>query len=269
MEFENRANFNGQWNIGTGMADLLITELLDSGKVTVLERQHLRDVTDEIMRQGQGLFRSEGRAERGRLKNAKFLIRGVVTDFTVTSGGSGWFGLKKLRIFGGGSRARVAINIRVSDVETGEVVASVKAEDTVGAGNLGAGYGDKRMAFGGDAFFRTPIGKATEAAIRKAVRSILRQLPTRCWVPRVAEGGLDTAVVNGGSNVGLQAGDRFLVRDDGRDITDPVTGNVLEHVPGRVVGRLEVRVVNENVSHAIILEGTARRGQILERVPRP
>ena len=30
--------------------------------------------------QGQDLFRREGRVERGRLKNAKFLIRGVVTD---------------------------------------------------------------------------------------------------------------------------------------------------------------------------------------------
>ena len=110
---------------------------------------------------------------------------------------------------------------------------------------------------------------ATESSIKKAVRIILKELPIQHWSPRVAEGGLDTAIINGGENVGLRQGDRFVVRGEGRYITDPVTGNVLERVPGAVVGRIEVRVVNESSSHAVILEGTAHRGELLESVALP
>jgi hypothetical protein len=71
-------------------------------------------------------------------------------------------------------------------------------------------------------------------------------------------------VVNGGENVGVQAGDLFLVREPGRRITDPVTGNALENVPGRVLGKARVRDVRERSAHATITEGMARRGDILE-----
>ena len=39
--FENLANASGRWNLGDGMADLLVTELIDSERVVVLERQNL------------------------------------------------------------------------------------------------------------------------------------------------------------------------------------------------------------------------------------
>ena len=35
--FENRSGFTGQWNLGSGMADLLVAELMDSGQFTVLD----------------------------------------------------------------------------------------------------------------------------------------------------------------------------------------------------------------------------------------
>lgn len=263
-DFENLANPPGQWNLGRGMADLLVAQLLDSGRVVVLERKHLSDVVGEIVRQGQDLFRAEGRVERGRLKNAKYLVRGAVTDFTETAAGSGWFGISWLRVFGRGSRARVAITVHVSDVETGEILSSVKAAKAVSAGGVGAEARYKNVAFGGDAFFRTPLGKATESAIRSAVARILKEVPIAYWHARVAEAGPDDVVINGGKNMKVREGDVFLVRDEGREITDPATGNVIERVPGKVVGRIRVREVSAASSHAVLLEGEARRGQYLE-----
>jgi hypothetical protein len=232
----------------------------------VLERKHLGDVVGEILRQGQELFRSEGRVEKGRLMNAKYLIRGTITDFTVTGEASGWFGVSSFRAAGRGSRARVAITVKVSDVESGQIISSVKTDSSVSAGGFGAGINYKDMAFGGDAYFRTPLGRATEQAIRKAVKQVLRDLPTRKWEPRVAEAGVDMVVVNGGDNVGLREGQVYLVREAGRDITDPQTGHVVESLPGRVIGRIEVRDVRPASAHAAILEGTAQRGNFLEPV---
>lgn len=265
-DFENLANFPGQWNLGGGMADLLTTELLRTERVVVLERKDIGDVLGEIMRQGQELFRPEGRAERGRLKNAQYLVHGVVTDFTETAGGGGWFGISWLKLFGRGSRARVAINVKVSDVETGEIVASVKAASTVGAGRAGGEARYKQISFGGDAFFRTPLGRATETAIRIAVRDILRELPSMRWRPRVAEALGDTVIINGGENLRVRVGETFLVRSQGREITDPNTGNVIERVPGSVIGRIRVVEVKPQSAHAVLEHGQADRGCDLEPV---
>ena len=267
-DFENLANAKGQWNLGKGMADVLVTQLLETERVVVLERKDLKDVLDEIILQGGDLFRKEGKVDRGRLKNAKYLVHGSVTDFTETSEGSGWFGISWLRIFGHGSRARVAINIKVSDVESGEVVALVKAAKTVSAGGAGVEGRYKDVVFGGDAFFRTPLGKATEGAIHSAVRQILRDLPVNYWQPRVAESTGDTVVINGGKNVRVRVGDKFNVREAPRDITDPVTGNVIETVPGRVIGKVQVTKLNPASACAVIDNGVAKRGDFLETVKR-
>ena len=266
-EFENKASFSGQWNLGEGMADLLITRLMDSDKVVVLERQKLNDVVDEIMRQGQELFRKEGRVEKGRLKNAQYLIHGVITDFTVTRDSSGWFGFSSAAARGSRSRARVAMNLKISDVASGEILGSVETEGEVSAGGFGGQVNYKNVSFGGDSFFRTPLGRATEKAIDRAVRKVLRDVPLQFWYPRVAEVvSASEVVINGGKNVRLRLGDEFTVREPSKDVTDPMTGNVIEKMPGRIIGKLRVTTLYDLSAHAALVMGRANRGDYLEPV---
>lgn len=262
--FENQAGFNGQWKLGEGMADMLITELIDSRRVVVLERAQLGTVFDEIVRQSKDWFRPEGRIQPGRLKNARYLITGAITDFTVVGDASGWFGTSRAKAKGGGAKARVSLHLRVSDVETGEILGSVKSSASATAGFFGGAVNYKQFSLGGDAFFRTPLGKATERAIRSAVQRTLDVLPVETWRPLVAEAGPDSVIINGGRNVGLEIGDRFRVRKEGRVITDPATGDVLERVPGPEIGVLEVFHVNEASASARIVEGLAHRADMLE-----
>jgi curli biogenesis system outer membrane secretion channel CsgG len=266
MDFENRAGFTGQWNLGSGMADLLNAELLESSRIVVLERQHLGDVLNELNLQGGDLFRPEGRAARGRLKNAQYLIRGVVTDFTVTDDTSGWFSTDSVSLRAGSSRARVAIAVRVYDVENGQVITTVKADADASAGGFGGSVKYQEISFGADSYFRTPLGRATERAIGKAVKKLLVDLPARPWEPRVAEVDGGTAFLNGGSTTGFQPGQVYLVREAGRTITDPDTGNVLDTLPGDILGKLVVETVTDTAAQARIVEGTARRGDFLERI---
>ena len=268
MDFENKASFSGQWNLGQGMAELLVAQLMESERVVVIERRHIGDVVGEIARQGQDLFRPEGRVERGRLKNAQYLIRGAVTDFTVVGDMSGWFGVEnKGSLRGRSQRARVALVITVSEVASGEVLSSVQAEGDVSAGGLGVTVNYKQMNFGGDAFFRTPLGKATDRAMARAVKRILYELPSRPWEPRVAEVDGKDVVINGGQDVDLEEGDVFLVRESPRPVTDPVTGNVIDVKPGKVTGRISVSMVKEAAAYGVLEDGTARRGDLLEKAP--
>ncbi len=267
-DFENQANFAGKWNLGSGMADVLTQQLLSSDRVTVLERRHMDSVLGEISRQGRDLFRRAWRVERGRLMNARYLIRGSVTDFTVSGDASGWFAAPGGRGFLRGSRARVSLYVTVSDVETGEIISSVRSEGSATSGGMGASLDYRKISFGGDVYFRTPLGRATEMAMRRAVARILRDLPTQYWEPRVAEGGPETVIINGGENVRLKIGEQFVVREEGRSVTDPITGHVIDTIPGRVIGRIQVQIVNPASAHAVILEGRAGRGDFLEPVVR-
>lgn len=267
-DFENKASFSGQWKLGQGMADILTTKLVESERVVVLERRNIGDVVGELARQGQDIFRPEGRVERGRLKNAQYLVRGSVTDFTVVGNTEGWFGVQdKGAIRGRGERAKVSLHLQVSDVGSGEVVASVKAEGEASAGGLGAEVNYRGLTLGGEAFFRTPLGKATERAMAQAVRKILHDLPHRPWEARVAAVDGAKVVVNGGEDAGVRVGDVFVVRGRAREVTDPVTGNVIDTVPGGIEGRIRVETVKETASYAVLEEGRAERGQVLEQAP--
>ena len=262
-DFENRANFSGQWNLGGGMAEMLTERLMATDAVIVLERQHIDGVLGEIQRQARDLFRREGRAERGRLKNARYLIRGVVTDFTVTGDASGWFAAPGARSRFSRSRATVGLYVTLIDVETGQILAAVRTDGAAASGGFAAGIDYRELSFGGDAYFRTPLGRATQQAMEKAVRRTLAEIPAERWQARVAEAGVDGVIINGGVNVGLQPGQRFDVRPPGRSVTDPITGDVIEHIPGRVAGRLEVREVMPMAAHAVLLDGQAQRGDFL------
>lgn len=263
--FKNHSGFSGQWNLGDGMADMLTTKLLATDAVIVLERQELKSVIDEIMLQGQKLFRREGGVRVGRLKGARYLITGSITDFTVTDDSSGWFGTPKLRTWGRGSRSKVSLHMRVSEVETGQVLDSVKGEASAYAGWFGADIDYKKFNFGGNAFARTPLGKATEKAIERAVRQIVEILPQDSSPLCVAHAGPDNLILNAGANAGIRKGDRFIVRKPGREITDPVTGDPIETLPGKICARIEVYRVNENSAHARYDEGSAERGDLLSR----
>jgi len=268
MDLENQAGAFGQWNLGTGMADMLVTRLMETRKVVVLERQYLRDVMRELSMQQGGAFRPEGRVPTGRLKNAQYLVRGSITDFAEVAGARGHLGLPSYKVFGGGNRAIVALHLRVYDVESGEILSSIKAEGSASAVSTGAEGRYKNVQFGGLAFKRTPLGEATEEAMARAIAKLLQALPVDYWRPLVAECVGQTVIVNGGENVGLQPGDEFVVREHPRLVTDPATGNVIDTLTGKQQGRLRIETVNALASSATLVEGTAARGQILEPVPR-
>jgi curli biogenesis system outer membrane secretion channel CsgG len=264
MDLENRAGFHGKWSLGEGMADMLVTELLDTERVIVLERRELGSVVDEILRQGKALFRPEGRVAGGRLKNAQYLLHGAVTDFAVTGDASGWFGEGKKGGWFSGSRATVSLHLRVSDVESGEILSSVRADGSAASWGFGAAVDYRDVHLGGDAFFRTPLGRATEKALERAVKQILRDLPSERRRIRVAEAGPESIILNAGRNFGIRPGETFIIRREGRAVTDPATGDVLDTMPGRETGLVEVYEVNPTISFGRLLEGSAVRGDIAQ-----
>jgi curli biogenesis system outer membrane secretion channel CsgG len=262
--FENRSGFEGQWKLGDGMADLLIAELVHSRSFTVVERQHFEGLVSEINRQKSGLFRPEGKTPVGRMKGAQYLIRGVINDFSQSGGGGLSVAFRKLMFLGHGYNARVSLTLTVIDIETGQILSAVNSTGIIRSREVYAEGAYKGVTFGGDVFFATPLGQATQRAIRSGVRAIARQMPENPWRPMISSVRDNVIIVNGGKDRGFSAGVTYAVRGPAEPVTDPATGDILTFVPGARIGTVRVTAVDEKISYAAPLQGSGfERGQWL------
>jgi len=268
-KFRNRARFPLGWSLGDGMAEMLVAALVRSQRVTVVSRAALSSVFDELELQRDPRFRKEGRVGRGRLKNAQYLIRGRVIDFTHTAGGGAHFlrGLTAGRA--SASVAMVTIAVSVINVESRQVFTETfKGSAWASQASLKATYKD--VSFGGDAFRRTPLGKATQEAIWSAVQWLVRRVAGRAWQPLIAKIEGDVLYLSGGRDRNVRVGEDLEVRVPGQPIVDPATGDEIGRGPVRVVGRLRVTEVRPKLCLARILSGKDFRvGQMCHRLTPP
>ena len=262
--FENRAGFEGQWRLGDGMADLLASELVQSRNFAVVERQHFERIIDEIRRQQTALFRSEGKTPIGRMKNAQYLIRGVITDFSQTGGSGFSFYLRGFFLLGRTHTARVSLTLTLVDVETGQILSSVQSTGLVRTREAFSKATYEGVTFGGDVFLATPLGQATARAIEGGVAQIIKDMPANPWRPMISSVQNGTILVNGGKDRGFKEGTDYISRGPAEPVTDPATGDVLTFMPGQRVGLLRIIQVDEKVSFAKAIQGQGfTRGQWL------
>jgi curli biogenesis system outer membrane secretion channel CsgG len=124
LEFEDKTD-HGYWSAGKGIADILTTRLLKTGKYEIVERQRLDDVLAE---QGlRDILDPATAIKPKQIKGIEVLIYGSVTLFNVkdTSVGIGRFRVGK-------SDADVEVQLRVVDATTGSILLadSSKARDS-------------------------------------------------------------------------------------------------------------------------------------------
>ncbi|RPI52373.1 MAG: hypothetical protein EHM55_16650, partial [Acidobacteria bacterium] len=86
--FASNTDFNNHYglsDIGGGLADLLSSALVESGQFIVVERPTLSDVLSEQKLAGSGLVVQEGASRAGNLIGASLLVKGAVTEFSITA----------------------------------------------------------------------------------------------------------------------------------------------------------------------------------------
>jgi len=192
--FENKtadaAGSYGWYNpsIGDGMADMLTTALVNSGRYIVLERESLDTVLSEQDLGASGRVREDTAAAIGEIEGAELLVVAAVTEFDGNSGGtSGSLGGGNLgRVVGaiaGGSRsAHMAIDLRVVDARTSRILAATSVEGEAKDFNIGgalAGYTGS-VGLGGSlsSWENTPREKALRQVIGAAVDYVISVTPS-------------------------------------------------------------------------------------------
>jgi curli biogenesis system outer membrane secretion channel CsgG len=180
--------WSGNQDIGLGISDMLVDELVNDGSFRVIERKQLDAILAE-----QNLAQSERAdpsaktvAQIGKLLGARYLVTGSVTKFGTENsnksfGGGAWgskYGVGNVGTAKG--KANVAIATRVIDTTTGEIMASAKGEGTskrsglllAGSGG-GAVGGAGHIAFGSSDFRETILGEATEIAVKETAGKLI------------------------------------------------------------------------------------------------
>jgi len=175
------AKCNGE--IGSGIADMLTTELVKSGKFIVVERgEGLSAVEREY-----NLNTSLNRPIRN-LEGADILVVGAITAFEPKAGGITAGGIvvpKGVPLIGGmkfgKNEAYIALDLRLIDVRTGRVIAATTVEGKASdwnIGGLGGGVAGVGIVGGGLGTYKnTPMEKAIRVLIAKAVKEIERLVP--------------------------------------------------------------------------------------------
>ena len=245
-------------DIGSGIADMLTTALVKSGKVDVYERSQLQSVLGEQGLSASGLIDPGTAIKMGKLLGVQYIIMGKVTEYGVSESGSdiGSFSFKS-------NEARVAADCRMIDATTGKIVL---ADTGVGSETTsGIAESSNNVSLGMEGYDTSIIGKATRKSIDDMVAKIAGNIQIEAKIVSIA-GSVVKINLGKGS---VEVGQEFEVFRMGEAIKDPDTGEILD-VETVKVGRIKVTKVSPKLSEASILSGTSiKKGDLARLAAEP
>ncbi|MEI9813205.1 MAG: CsgG/HfaB family protein [Acidobacteriota bacterium] len=264
-----QAVFGTQMNIGQGIRALMVKRIVDTGKLTVVERAKINNLMKEQDFGASGRVKQGTQAKIGEIRGAKLALMGDIVTFgrdDQKKGGS-------LGGFGGGlvgrvgaarktDKAVVVLNYRIVNVESSEVLAAGEArgESKRTSTNIGGFMGGWTGGGGGQVdmtssnFAETIIGEAVTAAVDQLATDlagksdmIAGSMPKTQIEARIAAVTGGSVTINAGTAAGVTVGDVMDVMRVGKEIKDPVSGEVLD-VETTPLGTLKITSVRDRVS---------------------
>ncbi|MCX6558000.1 MAG: CsgG/HfaB family protein [Candidatus Aminicenantes bacterium] len=156
------------WNsqVGNELSDMLAAELVSTRSFSVLERKELDAVLGEQDLSASDRVSEATKVKLKQLKGAQYLIAGTVSAYeeNVKGGGAG-IRLGPVSLGGSKEKAYIAVDVKVVDTETGEIVDARTIEATAKGSALSAGLSIRNFSFEGGGYNKTPAGKAIRACI--------------------------------------------------------------------------------------------------------
>jgi len=270
FQFEDKSEHRWRWYtgqpVGEGMADMLTTELVKSGKYRVIERQSIESIMKEQNLGMSGAVTQESAAKVGQLLGVELAIVGAVTEFGYKKSGSG-INLKQ-KGFGFGiqsASSTVGIDIRFINTNTGEILAAdnVRKEKS----KKGLKIDTRKVSFKNkNDFDESLVGKATREAIEEIMQKIDTQMVSLPWQAKIIKATGNTVYINAGSESGVKVGDVFAIYSKGEELIDPDTGISLGSETTKIgeIGVTSNSIGNGKASKCVVRSGAGfNRGNIV------
>jgi len=248
------AVFGTNVDVGKGISDLLVQQLVTDGKYSLIERNAIDKILNEQNFANSDRVDSSTAAKIGKILGVDAVIMGSITQFgrddqNKTYGG----GAIVARKFGIGglqkreAKAVVGVTARMVDTTTAEILAAVtgSGESTrKGSTLVGAGGGGGNAAGGGydmtsKNFGETILGEAVHAAVTQVASQLdekAEALPSRKaeFSGLIADVSGNTIILNIGRNSGVQVGDTVEISRPVRTVKDPTTGKVIKTITSKM-----------------------------------
>jgi curli biogenesis system outer membrane secretion channel CsgG len=208
VDFQNKTAYGAR--LGTATTDILITELVKSGKFIVVERDRMNKLMEEQRLGMTGAIDPKTAAQVGKILGLNAIITGAISQYGVSTTGADYFvGQTKKQI------ASCTVDIRVVDVETGQVIwaDSGKGEATTSTGQV-LGMGTR------GSYNEVIEGEALRAAISKLVDNLTSQINRTQWYAKVLDVEGNDVFIGAGTESGLAEGTKLDVFHRGREIRD-------------------------------------------------
>lgn len=254
VQTTSSAMFGTNVDVGRGITDLLVTDLVKDGTFSIIERQALDKITSEQNFSNSNRADPNSAAKIGKLLGVDAIIVGSITEFgnetkktNLGGGGGTWHGIGLGNIGHSNNKANVGITARIINVDTGEIMAvaegtaqsSRSSTSMLGGGGNWNGFGGGNADFGSSNFQQTIIGEATKAAVDKLSANLVSNA-SKVSVRTITVEGLvaavdgDQVILNVGGKAGVKVGDQLEVVRVTREIKDPSTGAVIRRLSNTV-----------------------------------
>jgi curli biogenesis system outer membrane secretion channel CsgG len=248
--------FGTNVDVGKGISDLLVQQLVTDGKYSLIERNAIDKILNEQNFANSDRVDPTTAAKIGKVLGVDAVIMGSITQFgrddqNKTYGGAAIGGVTRKFGIGGlqkrEAKAVVAVTARMVDTTTGEILAAVtgsgestrKGTSLVGAGGgggdaAGAGYDMTSKNFG-----ETILGEAVHQAVTTMATQLdakAAALPTRKveFAGVVADVSGGVVILNVGRSSGVRVGDTVDISRPLRTVKDPTTGKVIKTITNKV-----------------------------------
>lgn len=167
LRFTNHTSA-GWWSasVGSELSDMLASELVSTRSFQVLDRKDIDAVLGEQDLSDTDRVDAATKVKMGKLKGAKYLVAATVSSFEEgVKGTGGGVSFKGLSVGGKKEKAYIAVDLKVVDTETGEIVDARTIEANAKGSALSAGLSIRNFSINGGGYEKTPAGKAIRACI--------------------------------------------------------------------------------------------------------
>lgn len=258
LPFDSPREFSGT-PLGSGIAEMIATELMHSGGVQVVERSVLDALVRERKLQADGIVEGSAARKAAQLLGVDYLITGKVTEFGVKEDRN-LLGAIMSNVLGGAqlrqSTARVVMDVRLIDASNARVLSVAQGRGENNSASVAFAAGDIRNLvllgnFETREWKESRIGRATRQAVEEVSRQFSSFFPPMGTIEAVFTlNGRRYVILDRGAFAGLEKGQEFLVQrvlsirdDDGQEIWRE-TANI---------GRIQIDALQNDRAKALVL----------------